>query len=89
MEKDIENRPMDKVGEEEGEGERYGESNIEIHNTMCKTGSQWEFAIWLRELKQGLCNSLKGGVEGRWEGEDMGVPMSDSCWYMTENHKIL
>ena len=36
---DIENRPMDKVGGEEGEGEMYGESNIEIYNTMCKTDS--------------------------------------------------
>jgi len=42
---DIENRPMDKVGGEEGEGEMYGESNIEIYNTMCKTDSQWEFAV--------------------------------------------
>ena len=43
-ETDIENRPMDKVGGEEGEGEMYGESNIEIYNTMCKTDSQGEFA---------------------------------------------
>ena len=28
---------MDKVGGEDGEGEMYGESNIEIYNTMCKT----------------------------------------------------
>ena len=45
MEKDIENRPMDKVGGEEGEGEMYGKTNIEIYNTMCKTGRQWELAI--------------------------------------------
>ena len=63
MEKQMENRPMDKVGGEEGEGEMYGESNIEIYNTMCKTDSQWEFAVRLRELKQELCNRLKGGVE--------------------------
>ena len=44
-EMDIENKPMDKVGGEEGEGELYGESNIEIYNTMCTTDSQWEFAI--------------------------------------------
>ena len=32
---------MDEVGREEGEGEMtYGESNIEIYNTMCKTDSQ-------------------------------------------------
>ena len=29
---------MDKVGGEE-EGEMYGESNIEIYNTMCKADS--------------------------------------------------
>ena len=45
MEKDIENRPMDKVGGEEGEGEMYGQSNTEIYNTICKTDSQWEFAV--------------------------------------------
>ena len=87
------------IGEgEEGEGEIYGKSNIEIYNTMCKTDSQWEFAVWLRELKRGLCDRLKvemgmemGGWSGRkvWEGGDMNVPTADSCWYMTENHKIL
>ena len=40
----IENRPMDMVGGEEGEGEMYGRSNIEIYNTICKVDSQWEFA---------------------------------------------
>ena len=45
MEKQTENRPMDKVGGEEGEGEMYGKSNIEIYNTMCETDSQWEFAV--------------------------------------------
>ena len=65
-ETDVENRPMDKAGGEEGEGERYGESNIQIYNTMCKTDSQWEFAIWLRELIQGLCDNLEG-----WDGEGM------------------
>ena len=38
-ETDIENRPMDKVGED-GEGEMYGESNTEIYNTMCKADNQ-------------------------------------------------
>ena len=42
---------MDMVGGEEGEGEMYGEGNIEIYNTICKIDSQWEFAVWLRELK--------------------------------------
>ena len=38
-------RPMDKVGGEKGEGEMSGESNTEIYNTICKTDSQWEFAV--------------------------------------------
>ena len=59
---------MDKVGGEEGEGETYGESNIEIYDTTCKTDSQWEFAVWLRELKQGLSNRLKGEVGRAMEG---------------------
>ena len=32
-------------GWEEGEGEMYGESNMEIYNTTCKIDSQWEFAV--------------------------------------------
>ena len=28
---------MEKVGGEEEEGEIYGESNIEIYSTLCKT----------------------------------------------------
>ena len=36
---------MDMWGREEGEGEMYGENNIEIYNTVCKIGSQWEFAV--------------------------------------------
>ena len=67
-ESDIENRLMYMAGGEEGEGDMYGESNIEIYNTIYKIDSQWEFAVWLRELKQGLCDRLKGGMWGRWEG---------------------
>ena len=33
------------VGGEEGEREMYGESNIEIYNTICKTDNRWEFAV--------------------------------------------
>ena len=39
-ETDIENRPMDMGGGEEGEEEMYGESNIDIYNAMCKIYSQ-------------------------------------------------
>ena len=39
----------------------YGNSNMETYITLCKIDSQWEFAAWLRKLKQGLCINL-GGV---------------------------
>ena len=35
-------------GEREGEGEMYGESNMETYITICKIGSQWEFTVWPR-----------------------------------------
>ena len=31
---------MDTVGGEEGDGELFGESNIETYNTLCKIDSQ-------------------------------------------------
>ena len=36
---------MDMVVGKEGEGEMYGESNMEIFNTICKIDNQWEFAV--------------------------------------------
>ena len=54
-------------GEREGEGEMYRNSNMETYITMCKIDSLWEFAIWLRKLKQELCINLKG-----WDGEEIG-----------------
>ena len=47
-------------GERGGEGGMYGESNMETYITICKIDSQWEFAVWLRKLKQGLCINLEG-----------------------------
>ena len=41
-----------------GEGEMYGKSNMETYITICKIDSQREFALCLRELKQGLCINL-------------------------------
>ena len=71
---------MDTGGGEEGETEMYRESNMAIFNAIYKIDSQWEFAVWLRELKQGICNRLKGWMEREvQEGGDMGVPMADSC----------
>ena len=45
----------------------YGKSNMVTYITTCKIVSQWEFAVWLRKLKQGLCIHLGGGV-----GREMG-----------------
>ena len=72
----------------------YGESNMETYITICKIDSQWEFAVWLRKLKQGLCINVE-----EWDGEGDGRefqkgghicrPVADSCWGLTENNKIL
>ena len=45
----------------------YGKSNMETYITICKIDSQWEFAVWLRKLKQGLCINPEG-----WLGREMG-----------------
>ena len=37
---------------------------METYITIFKIDSQWEFAVWLRKLKQGLCINLEG-----WDGE--------------------
>ena len=56
---------------------------METYITICKIDSQWEFAVWLRKLKQGLCINLEVGWIGIWaggsRGGDVGVPMADSC----------
>ena len=62
----------------------YGQGNMEAYITICKIDTQWEFAVCLRELKQGLCINLEG-----WDGEgegrevlergDIYQPMADSC----------
>ena len=46
----------------------YGRSNMETYVTICKIDSQWEFAVWLRKLKQGLFKNQEGWDWGeRWE----------------------
>ena len=72
----------------------YEGSNMETYITVCKIDSQWEFAVWLRKLKQGLCVNLEG-----WDGEgdgravqkgrDICTPMADSCRGLTENNEVL
>ena len=72
-------------GERGGEGQTYRKSNMEPYITICKIDGQWEFAVWLRKLKQQLCINLEG-----WDGEgdgrevlkggDIYIPMADSLW---------
>ena len=92
VETDIENRLMDM-----GRGEervRRIDSNMQTYITICKIDNQWEFAVCLRELKQGLCINIEGwdgegdGREGQ-KGGDTCTAMADSCWCLTENNKIL
>ena len=52
------------MGRRGGDGEMYGESNMETYMTVCKIDGRWEFAVWLRKLKQGLCVNLE-----EWDGE--------------------
>ena len=71
-------------GERGGEDEMYGKSNMETYITIYKLDSQWEFAVWLRKLKQGLCINLEwwdGEGDGRevQNGGDICIPMADSC----------
>ena len=62
----------------------YGKSNRKTYITMFKIDSQWEFAVWLSKLKQGLCINLEGwcGEEDGKEvqkGGDICIPIADSC----------
>ena len=81
MEKHIEKRLMDM---------RRGEKRLRCVKrvtwkriTICKIDSQWEFAVWLRKLKQVLYINLDGwnGEEGGRQvqkGGDICIPMADS-----------
>ena len=67
---------------------------METYITICKIDSQWEFALWLRKLKQGLCINLE-----RWDGEgdgrevqkggDICIPMADSTSLVVQTVKRL
>ena len=59
----------------------YGKSNMETYITICKIGSQREFSVWLRKLKQGALCQFRGVGDGRevQKGGDICIPMADSC----------
>ena len=56
----------------------YGEINVKTCIIICKVDSQWEFAVWLRTLKQELCINLEG-----WDAEGDGreVQKGGICVY--------
>ena len=54
----------------------HGKSNMETYITICKTDSQWDFAVWLRKPKQGLCINLEG-----WDGEGDGRQFKQEGMY--------
>ena len=60
------------------------QGSLETYMTMCKLHNQWESALWLTELKQGLGNNPErgagvGGGREFQEGGDTGIPMAESC----------
>ena len=62
----------------------YRECNMETYITICKIDSQWEFAVWLRKLKQGPSINIEGWdwvEDGRevQKGGDVGILMAHSC----------
>ena len=62
----------------------YGKNNLETYITICKIDTQWEFAVWLREIKEGLCINLE-----RWDGEEDGREFQkggDICIPMAESY---
>ena len=65
-----------------------------IHITICKTGSLWEFAVRHREVSPVLCDNLErwdGVGDGReiQEGGDGCMRVADSCRCMAETSTIL
>ena len=54
----------------------YEKTNMETYIIICKIGSQWEFAVWFRDLKTGLSNNLEGqDVEGGGRDVQVGANM--------------
>ena len=58
----------------------YGESNMNTDITICKTDSQWEFAqIQMSQATQTVGWDGEGDGRDVQEGEDMCIPVADSC----------
>ena len=52
-------------GEKGWESEMYGNNYMKTYITVYKIDVQWEFAVCLRKLKQGLYQSRRIGCGGR------------------------
>ena len=68
----------------------YGKSNMETYITKCKIDSQWELAVWLRTLKQGLCINLEwwdGEADGRGGSGRRGYTDSCGCFTLRFDRK--
>ena len=87
---------MDMGGWGEEEGGTNGESAMETYTNICKADSQWESAVWLRELKLGLCDNLEGwdvagsGREALEEGNihmDVWKKSTEYCDYPSVKNK--
>ena len=50
---------------------------METYITICKIDSQWESAVWLRKLKQGLCINVDV-----WDGEGDGREVQKARIYV-------
>ena len=55
---DIKNRLVDTVGQ--GKGGMKWESSTETYIIICKIDSQWESAVWHKELNLVLCDYMVG-----------------------------
>ena len=60
-----------------GRGEERVRCIMETYIIVCKIDSQWEYAVWLRKLKQGLCINLEG-----WDGGEMGERLKTKGIYV-------
>lgn len=52
----------------------YGESNMEIHNTIRKIDGQQELGCMTEGTQTGPCDRQEGGWGREMGGRDMGVP---------------
>ena len=55
-------------GERGGESEMYGKNNMEAYIALCKIGSQWEFAVWLRNSNRGSVSTWRGEMGRKMRG---------------------